>query len=109
MSRSWVLGIFLCGFLGCRGDGASERAERCRDVRDKIVDLELDRRLRADERSRAPERAAMVERHRRNLQASLGNAFVERCAREERPAYATCVLSAKDSDAATRCRSEVAR
>jgi hypothetical protein len=109
MSRAWLLGVFLSLAIGCKGDAEGERRDRCRDVRDKIVDLELDRRLRADERSRAPERAAILEKHRDNLQASLGDAFVERCAREDSPAYVACVLAAGDADEASRCRKEVAR
>jgi hypothetical protein len=108
MSRAWLLGVFLSAAIGCKGDAEGERRDRCRDVRDKLVDLEIDRRLRADETSRSPEREAVIEKHRRNLQASLGDAFVDRCALEK-PAYLDCVLAADDAEAAARCSREVAR
>lgn len=95
MSRVCFLGVFLCVFVGCKGgDGADEQRQRCRDVRDKLVDVELDRRLQARPAAHRAGSEARVERHRRNLQASLGEAFVDRCVREESPAYLACVLEA---------------
>jgi hypothetical protein len=91
--------------LGCKGgDSADERRQRCRDVRDKLVDVELDRRLSDGPAAHAVGREARVERHRQNLRASLGESFVDRCARDESPEYLACVLEAVDAEAAGRCR-----
>lgn len=107
MFRIWFLGVFLCAAVGfgCRGgDSGDERGDRCREVRDKLVDLELDRRLRAERTANRPGREARAERHRRNLQQALGESFVERCTREESSRYLACVLEAKDAESARSCR-----
>jgi hypothetical protein len=93
--KRWIL--FACVLSSCGGgeeDEIEARAQQCEQVRDRLVDLRL---------SASHTLGKDYEQHRETMKQALGDGFLDSCARSISGGQATCVLEAKDSQAAAEC------
>ena len=89
--------LVICVLVGCGGgaeDESKARAEQCERMRDHLVDLRL---------ASAQHLEKDLDQHRVALKQAMGSAFIESCTKDMTETQVTCVVGAKDAEAAAAC------
>jgi hypothetical protein len=92
--KRWILVACVLSSCGAEEDEMEARTQQCEQVRDHLVDLRLaiSHNLGKD-----------LEQHRAAMKQAIGDQFIASCTKTLSAGQASCVLDAKDSQAAAEC------